>query len=239
MNQTALVGQGMPRAGVERLESFGYTVLLLPTHPHLSAPVADHPDTLIFRYQSTLITGSFYRELSAELFDRLLSRHPSLSLLCDPTDARSPYPLDVRFNAVTAGGHLFGNLGHLSDLLLSYAEENELCAHHVSQGYAGCSAFALDSLVCSADIGILRAAEAVGLLTLPIRTGGVLLPPFPYGFIGGAVSVTRDAVYTCGTLSTHPDAVRITDAITASGRRTVPLFDGPLLDVGGFLLFDE
>ena len=145
----------------------------------------------------------------------------------------------MRFNAVTVSGHLFGNLGHLSDLLLSYADDHALSVHHVAQGYAGCSAFALDSLVCSADVGILRAAAEVGLPTLPIRTGGVLLPPFPYGFIGGAVAVTRDTVYTCGALSAHPDAVRITDAITASGRRTVPLFDGPLLDVGGFLLFDE
>ncbi len=239
MYKTALVGRGMPKPGIERLQAQGYTVLILPTHPRLASPVADHPDTLVFRHRNTLITSKSYRDFAADLFDTLLLRHPSLSILCDPSDLSSPYPLDVRFNAVTIGNYLFGHPDHLSDALLAYARENGLTLCPVAQGYAGCSSAVLDGVLCSADLGILRAAERVGVKTLPIEAGGVSLPPYPYGFFGGAVAVTDDTVYTCGALETHPDAARIKVSITASGRRIVSLFDGALLDLGGLLLFDE
>ena len=90
----------------------------------------------------------------------------------------------------------------------------------------------------SADPSMLATAQKNGIKGFAIREGGILLPPYSYGFIGGATAVTGDIVFTCGDLLSHPDGERIKSLLSSIGRRIFPLFDGPLLDVGGVLFFE-
>ena len=235
--KTAVIGKAMPSEGVARLVRAGYSVLVLPSHPHLNGPVADHPDTLLFSHANTLIISAAYADVARDIL-LTLQKQQDIHLLIDPVDLSSPYPQDVRLNAKVVGHCLFGRLPSLSDTLLSYAGRAGLSLCDTAQGYAACTALAFDGYLVSSDPSMLATAQKNGIKGLAIREGGILLPPDPYGFIGGATAVTEDTVYTCGDLLSHPDGERIKNLLSATGRRIFPLFEGPLLDVGGILFFE-
>ena len=72
-----------------------------------------------------------------------------------------------------------------------------------------------------------------------IASGGISLPPYGTGFIGGASGVDGDTVYFTGDIMTHPDGARITDALSSRGAKCVSLCDGGLFDVGGIKFIEH
>ena len=73
-------------------------------------------------------------------------------------------------------------------------------------------------------------AEGIGVSV--IQNGAIQLPPYEYGFIGGAAGVADGCVYFLGDPMEHPSGKEILSAVEESGLRAVSLMDGPLLDLG-------
>lgn len=200
----------------------GFEVKLLAPFSALSHPTDTHADMLLCAVGNVIF------------------KHADYPLSGNFTDVQAPmsasYPHDVLLNIAIVGNHAFCNKKHASSEILEYLEENGYTVHHVAQGYAHCSTCIVgDNAIITADEGIFATAISLGIDALKISAGHISLPPYDYGFIGGASGTTANAVYLCGSLKHHPDGDAIRTFITSHNKRVVELCDLPLTDVGGIV----
>ena len=108
------------------------------------------------------------------------------------------------------------------------------------QGYTKCSVCVVsDNAIITADRAIATACAAVGIDVLTVSEGHISLPPYNFGFIGGASCACGDNVYFCGSLDTHPDGESIKEFCKNHGKLAVSLSDGELQDVGSLFFVGE
>ena len=144
--------------------------------------------------------------------------------------------MDARLNAVSIGSFLIANEKTVSKEILEISKKLGFCTQNVNQGYPNCSILKLnDKNVITADSGIARKLESLGINVLLINPGHIALPPYAYGFIGGACGVDRDKVYFLGNIKLHPDGERMEKFIREAGLIPVNLSDEPLVDLGGLM----
>ena len=226
-----------PDAAEGILESFirqGIEPLCIPKSKHLHRELSGHPDLQFF------------------LHDRVLFTHPD----CDPgfiesisekieirqgkTSLRAEYPRDCPYNIACTGRFAFHRTRCSEKSILDYLASMEIPVIDVKQGYSRCSTLIVDgNSIVTSDTIIHRKALEHGLSSLNIRPGHVVLPGFAYGFIGGASGFDRESVYLSGRLDHHPDGKSIEDFIRMRGKRIVSLSEGPLADLGSFLIFQS
>ncbi len=215
------------------LHQEGYRTVALPKSAYLNSAVCDHPDLSLF-----LLDGCAF---TTDEHAAYLKKHiPSLPISVIRTERRGTYPSDAALCVLTVGKRAFYNKECIPDAVLCALRERDYSLHEVKQGYAACTVLALDdSHAVTADIGMARSLERAGVEVLIIENGGILLPPYPYGFIGGACGVAGNTVYTMGNLVTHRSAKDILALIGRLGIRAVSLSDTPLYDRGRLLFFED
>ena len=98
---------------------------------------------------------------------------------------------------------------------------------------------AIGNTVVTADMGIAKAATDNGFPVLSIDKGHITLPPYGYGFIGGALMVFEDQLLAIGDLETHPNGKEIKALAEQNGLTVLSLSTGPLFDCGGILFLNE
>ena len=218
-----------------RLSAFGHEVIALPPDCRLSPPVASHPDLLFFRMGDTLVARREYIEEHPELARRIEAISDCRLILSD-AHALESYPDDCGLCALPIGEHLFGRSASLLPEIKSLCLQMGVAIADVAQGYTACSCLALPrGRIVTSDAGIARVARERGLETLLIRAGGIELPPYEYGFIGGASGVDGERVYFYGDPAAHPSGDEIRCFIEDGGGEVIPLSDGPLCDFGKIL----
>lgn len=231
------VGAGLPRRYTATAERMGCKVITLPSCPALPRPLASHADLLICHMGDRIYTfRDYYQTAAAELDHIAAAGGCSISFLeAAPGDS---YPKDVPLCIRQVGRYVISNPRTAPELCRT-ATAAGLIPIYTRQGYTACSALAVGDGVMTADSGIKKAAEAAGLAVLEITQGGILLPGYDYGFIGGTCGVCpeRGEVWFAGDPLTHPNGAEITDFIEHHGYRAVPLADGPLFDCGGMFFF--
>ena len=226
-----------PTECTEALQKLGFEVILLPPLPLLPAPVASHPDMLIFQADKRLLTHREYYKLARRQLETICST-ACLELTFIDEAVGDTYPHDVLFNAATVGNKLICSVNAVS------AQIKEYCAHqskkmiNVKQGYTKCSVCIVsDNAIITADRGIASAAKSAGIDVLTISPGHVSLKGYDTGFIGGASGGCGGTVFFCGNISTHPDHAAICDFCASNSKKIVCLGDTPLTDVGTIFFF--
>ncbi len=206
------------------LSSLGYKVIALPPWSALPAPVASHPDMLLFIYRNSVICHRDYYRLAKNEIDRL-----GMDLVLTDESVENVYPKDILFNAAHVGEHLIGNLKHIS----SHIKELPLTAVDTKQGYAKCSTCVVsDNAIITADTSIEAAAIGADIDVLKISPGHILLPGYDSGFIGGASGTTDEFVAFCGNIDLHPDADEIRSFCKKHKKEALSLSNEPLFDAG-------
>ena len=238
-SKLAIVDGRIPCDMLMALRSRGFLTVALPPCPTLSEPVSSHPDMLIARVGTELVTTADYCEIAgaeiSEIFDTLRSRFHFTS----DTHGRD-YPSDVIFNSLVMGDKLFARVDSLSRYLVRLAESAGLRLVNVAQGYPACTVLKLsDEAAITADRGMAEALRAKGIRVYLIENGGISLPPYEFGFIGGASGVFGGAVYFLGDASRHPSWEIISDAVEKEGLRAVMLGRCELLDLGGIIFAES
>ena len=221
-----LVSGNIPDACVKTLSSLGFGVKKLPPFSRLAAPVSSHFDMLIFPLGDKLLTHRAYYEENGSFFDGL-----GLPFVLSDEPFSGVYPRDILFNALDCGnGTLLSNTEYTS----SFLKNAYPSLVGVKQGYTRCSCAQVGKGFITADKGIAKALERLGVPSLLITPGSVALPGYGYGFIGGA-SLRLDGHTTAffGDISTHPDADKIFAFAKDLGVTLVNLSDSFLTDVGG------
>ena len=229
--RTYLISLSLPDRFAAELERHG-RVLRLPPSRTVPEPTGAHPDTLIGRVGNELFVAEDETAIRSALdganIGYRISHHVSGAV----------YPRDCALNFFTAGKYVFGRVASMSREALNFASESGYEIVDVRQGYAHCSTAVFGNGMITADEGIRRAADSRGIKTLSVSPGGVSLPPYEYGFIGGACGVIDDElVMFFGSLDSHPDGKAIRAFISSLGKKIVE-FEGKLCDHGGIYRVD-
>ena len=212
-------------------------IIKLPPSPLLAAPVASHPDMLIWSFGRYIVTPSHYRQLAADICAELETA--GFDIL-EATERMSPeYPNDVALNCATVGKYVIANTSTMSSSIKAITDRYGLIPLHTKQGYAKCSiAVVSDTALITADKSIYSIAKASSLDALLIGEGHVDLNGYGYGFIGGASGTVDGHALFCGDLSLHPNGESIAEFCKSHGKTAVSLSHKPLYDYGTVMLLD-
>lgn len=107
----------------------------------------------------------------------------------------------------------------------------------VKQGYTACSVAMVNAnSAITSDSSIADKLRKHGLQVLLIEPGYIMLPGYPYGFIGGCCGkLAPHLMAFTGQLDRHPDGSAIRCFLKNRGVEPLEFMDGALLDIGGIL----
>ena len=215
----------------------GFHVIKMPRSKKLGDAVASHPDMLLFYHGGRLITSSEYCESFPYIFSDIRERSKTSLTFTD--DTQEPvYPKDAVFNALCIGEYIFFKEDTVSEAIKDYALDNAITSVPVNQGYPACTALVFGNSAITSDSGMARALSKVGINVTVISNGDISLPPYEYGFIGGASGVLGNTVYFLGNPDSHRDGKKIRSAIEGAGYRICALSDEPLTDLGRIIFIE-
>ena len=222
-----LVSENLPKQIEDILSTLGYRCVRIPCCEYLDAPVASHPDMLFYRIKDgTLLCDRRYYESNAKLLESTGARFVFSVGVLD-----KKYPNDVLFDAFEIDGTVYGRLDSIAPEIL----ENGKNAVDLKQGYAKCSTLLLGNAAITADGGICRALQNGGIDVLKLSGGGIGLPGYGEGFIGGASYFDangRNAVFF-GDISEHQEYEEITGFLKERNISLLYPKGIPLTDFGG------
>ena len=227
----AVIGAGAAHFADALAKHFA-DVVVLPPFDLLDGRIASHPDTLLAKVGKTVIVSEAYAAHASREISRIAAHAP---VRLGKTIPRSPYPQDVAYNEFQHGGLLYARTDTLDGAVTDAAEAQGLPLRHIRQGYAGCSALSCEDVVLTADSSIAFALEADGAAVVRLTPGGIRLPGYDYGFIGGAAGYCAHTAVFFGKLDRHPDGIRIRTALELYGIRAISLGTESLTDYGGIL----
>jgi len=230
-NYIAIIGADAARYG-DALAQHCADVLLLPPCSTADRRIACHPDTLTAQIGDTLVVSAAYAAQASDVFSRLEQR-TACRIVRASGILGAQYPADIGCNVLVRGRYLYGLVPYLWPEVTAAAEQKGMTGRFVRQGYAGCSALVCSELVISADPSVLRAVSGDGAQTLAITSGGIDLPGYGYGFIGGASGFCEGTAVFFGSPDRNPDCAKIRDALEKRGMELLPLGEGTLFDGGG------
>ncbi|MBQ4042561.1 MAG: hypothetical protein IJD06_01080 [Clostridia bacterium] len=230
-NYIAIIGADAVRYG-DVLAQHCADVLLLPPCMTADRRIACHPDTLTAQIGDTLIVSAAYAAQASDVFSRL-ERQTDCRIVRAPGVLGARYPADIGCNVLVRGEYLYGLVSHLWPEVTDAAVQKGMTVRSVRQGYAGCSALVCSELVISADPSVLRAVSEDGAQTLSVTPGGIELPGYDCGFIGGASGFCEGTAVFFGSPDRHPDGAKIRKVLESRGMELLPLTDSPLFDGGG------
>ena len=233
----AVICDGRISPKMERtLEKYGYFVIKLPRCESLPEAISSHPDSLIFRLGNIFLTTCDFGERAAYVFSDLREFSADSRIFFIDEPLGKSHPEDSRLNAISFGKNLIVNTKTISGQILEIAEKEGFCPQNVNQSYPNCSILKLnEENAITADKGIYKKLTSLGINTMLIESGGISLPPYEYGFIGGASGVDGNRVFFLGNLDLHPSADEIKEFISSLGMRAISLSDEPLSDLGGLM----
>ena len=217
------------------LAAEGFSVRLCPESDALPAPICHHPDSLMAHFSGRLFCPTDYYNKNTAFFS-------SLGYPVHTVEERhgGAYPEDCAFNLLTLGKNAFFHPRALPTAIKDALHGLGYRALPTRQGYAACSVCRVDGThAITADMGMARVLKKAGVTVLSIEEGGILLPPYAHGFIGGASGVYGNRVYFFGDIKKHPSYAAIEDFLGRAGFTPVSLSGGPLRDLGGILFLQE
>ena len=227
-----IVDHRIKEASLSALRREGFQPLLIPPANYLSDAVSSHSDMLMFLSFGRLFCHRNYYESNVSLIDHICET-AALTLTLSDEATGDKYPRDVLFNACIVGNRLICNEKTISKPILASAREFGYEIIHVSQGYTKCSICKVsENAIITADKSIATACREALIDVLLISEAHISLPPYAYGFIGGASGTYRDKVYFCGSLDLHPDGKSIKEFCAKHKKTSLSLSDEKLQDVG-------
>lgn len=223
----AIVSEHCPDAAKKHLSDL-FTVITLPPDPLIGPPVSSHPDMLIVIINQTLFCHEKYYKTASEKINQILSLC-NLDFVCVSSPRGPAYPYDVGLNALILPDQqkLIARRDSLTPELHPYL------AADTKQGYAGCSSLYINGTIVTADPSIVRAAEACNIAFHKLPPGGIRLPGYDTGLIGGCGGVWNNTVYLFGNPDSCIQGRVLKEYCILANARINSLSKGPLSDFGG------
>lgn len=211
----------------------GIHIVKTPCCKELYPQIAGHPDILlhpvtkkdfvvapnVFTYMEKVLLPLGYNVIPGE---KVLSRN---------------YPDNIAYNVARISNFALHHTRFTDPVLRNLLEENEIPLIHIKQGYSKCAVCVIaDQAVITADRGIAKAVEKIGIEVLLITPGYIVLPDMEYGFIGGSTGfVGNNKLAFYGRIDKHPDSRRMIDFLLAHRVEPISLSNGMLEDFGSII----
>lgn len=217
----------------------GFRVISMPKSRKLSEPLASHPDMLVFFHDGHLITTADYGEDAEYVFTDIRCES-DITMHFSSQAHGEKYPYDALLNALVMGDQLFCKEDTVCEGVIDYARARGMKIIPVKQGYPACTVLPLDeNHAITADRGMCDAMMREGIDVTLIEDGDISLPPYEYGFIGGAAGVYNGVVYFLGDARLHRSYDKIDAAIKSLGMSSIMLSTDPLSDLGRIIFIPE
>lgn len=221
------------------LRRLGLVPVYIPENPEVEARLRGHADLSVFPVGGARLILARY--LQGTEFVREL-----LAMGCELSFARrgqgSAYPEDVPLNVCRWQHRWIGRPDTAApEIRAAFEESGDRDWISVRQGYARCACCLVsEQALITADEGIARALSGSGADVLRISPGGVALPGFPYGFLGGcAFKIASGRLAFTGHLDEHPDRDAILSFLERRQIEALFLTERPAFDIGGAIPLTE
>lgn len=230
----AIINPDTPKPIVEGLMSHGFTPVTIPLCTTVQRPIAGHPDIQLCMIHNFVI----YNPAIEQFISKLLHQSQYIPIR-GQSIVQPAYPYDCAYNCVCTGIVAFHNTKATDTAIQEILHRCSVPLIHVKQGYSKCSTCIVNThAIITPDKTIHRAAPKNNITSLLIQPGTIILPGYPYGFLGGASGLCHDTVYITGTLSKHPDTAKIEDFIRNHGKNIIYLSNLPAIDIGSIFFLD-
>lgn len=233
--KTIIVDERLSDACERSLLKEGFFLLKLPADPSLGEAVASHPDTVMFYADEEIVTTADYCDRAAYIFSDIREYNPNIKIHFTSEKRDKVYPEDCIMNALVIGNKIFCKADSISEGITDFAMRRGYRIINTKQGYPSCSVLHFENSAITADPGLALTLKKNGVKVTLITQGHISLPPYQYGFIGGASGVVGKTVYFFGDIATHPDCEKICRAIEDEGYNPISLSQGELCDFGGII----
>lgn len=201
----------------------------------VSPEICYHPDLALHPISANTLV------VAPEVFDYYCSKlNPyGLHIMKGSNNLGEDYPDDIAYNIVRIGNHFVHKKTYTDKKIQEYYRKIAINLVPVSQGYAKCSTALVDEYsAITSDRIIADKLRKRGYDILLVESGGVDLPGYPYGFIGGASGhiSPKEIVFT-GSLNKHPDKASIEAFIKDKGIEIIYLSKDKIIDLGSIFSF--
>lgn len=231
----AVVDNRISEACRSRLAAEGFKVILLSPDKRLSEAVASHTDMLIARVDKNIVINRDYAKEHSEIIEEIRASAPEYNIIVDNSPMLKDYPNDCIYNCLVTNDKIYTRNTE-NESISTLAKASGRALQKIKQGYPACTTLMLGNThAITADEGMARVLSSDGISVTLIENGDISLPPYEYGFIGGACGACGDTVYFCGDVSAHRSFEKIADAIKRAGMKYVSLSFEKLSDLGGIL----
>lgn len=216
----------------DELRCFGFEIINAPVNNNISSPVNTHPDMQLCIFDGVAVCDRHLYDFYSGIF-----KGTQITLFCGEKITSGNYPDDIAYNIKVVGNNVFHNFRYTDNIL-----KNKLAGKQfidVSQGYSGCSICKVsDEAIITSDQLIHKSAVKNGIKSLLISVGDIDLPPYDYGFIGGASFYFDKKVFFFGDISTHCDYKIINEFCLSCDCEIISLSGDKLFDYGSALIFE-
>ena len=219
------------------LANMGITVICTSSCNNLPWQVNGHPDMVYHRVTEKLacVAPDCFTDLM-----KAFSLHKNIFegrvFIKGDTTLGRDYPKDVPYNLLRIGNRIFGKLAATDKKLLKAIEEEGIELVDVKQGYAKCSvAVVSETSAITSDAGLIKELEHHGIQSLYLEPGGIVLPGYEYGFIGGASGLLENTFFLTGKYEQDSINKRIEEFVDEMGVHIVYLSNEKIVDLGSIL----
>lgn len=234
MRYFCVVSQEMPPEMQTKLAETFEEVVPLPPDNDLAEPVRCHPDMVFAVLAGRMFLSECYFYAHPAAVERIAQLGGFD--LCLSNDVRSArYPHDVAFNIAVWQNTLICRPDVTCPALLEHAKAHGYRVIPVRQGYTGCSCLMTDRAVLTFDRGIAKNLDRENVPCVLFDEGGISLPGYDCGFLGGASGCHGGKIYICGNSATLP----CSNQLNSTGYRIISLSDDPVIDYGGIKIFEK
>lgn len=136
------------------------------------------------------------------------------------------------YNAVVTDKYVVHNSKFTDSSILEETEGRMFI--NVKQGFTRCSLMPLkEEHFITSDRGIEKQLREKGLECYYFSPDEIILPYFPYGFIGGCMGEYQDKIFIAGSLKHHLEGDKIESLFMRLNYKVIELYNGKLFDGGG------
>lgn len=227
MKRAMIIGERYRKLLEKPLEDLDIEVLWMRDNPYIDPRLAGHADLSAIRLGKRIVAG---KHIANDPIYVNYLKYMGYELIAAKKTQDSRYPHDVNLCACIAGERLIHNLRYTDPAILENFQGEKI---HVNQGYARCSCCVVDAdSLISSDSGIELAVRGNNIEVLKIKSGGISLAGFDYGFFGGASIVLDDTVLLSGKLCNLRDMHSVESFIRNCGKLPVYLSQETAFDIG-------
>ena len=215
----------LPSEAIINLQKYG-ECLSFYTEKITQNEIAGHPDIFFCPVDEKIITAP---NIPAVYLDFLIKR--KVDYVTGKTNVGNRKTNTTPYNAVITEKYVIHN-SRFTDGSILEETKNKIFID-VKQSFTRCSLMPLrgNNFLVS-DKGIAMKLHEYGLNCHYFSPEEIILPGFPYGFIGGCMGAYYNKIFIIGSLKYHSDGAKTKRLLKRLNYEIVELYDGKLIDSG-------